>query len=439
MLAHQNRFPEKGPMSDPLMFEFTVQSQAGAHMVASIGARFGPALASMTRHMQRLFLLRSGSAPGLHFAGGETVSGPETAGPTFSVGGAGITAEDAIASCLGEGAERLSQIEQDGDVACRALITDVQDRLLPDALELIAHVCEAGKVAWDRTAEAEWMEAADLLTGRHVLVPADWCIRRQVAGALTMPGTALSTGVAAGPTIEAAAARALLELVERDAVGLWWLGGRRGRSLSLDDAAVQDASALISAARAGATTRRTWLLDLTTDIAIPCVAALSSGASGRDIASGFAARSSTRAAARAAVVEMCQMELANDIVDLKRRQRGDSALNDADRRILTRMSGLDAATGLLLHPTGTPAPSEAQPDTAGSDGAELALIQACFARAAIGAALVDLTRDRYGVPVVCAIAPSLQRLPSDIRTSRLLKIAPPTLEIEFPIDGISIL
>jgi YcaO cyclodehydratase, ATP-ad Mg2+-binding len=60
------------------------------------------------------------------------------------------------------------------------------------------------------------------------------------------PPLKLSTGCAAGVTVAAATLRALLELIERDAVALWWRGGRRGRAIGSDDEAGRAAAELLA-------------------------------------------------------------------------------------------------------------------------------------------------------------------------------------------------
>src|SRR5262249_49867795 len=141
---------------------------------------------------------------------------------------------------------------------------------------------------------------------RDLLLPADWCLRRSVDQVCLKPRTVLSVGVAAGPDFDWAASRSILELVERDAASLWWIGGRRGRSVALDEPAMAEIVRLLGTLREKARHRRTWLLDITTDIAIPAIAALSCDEDGRQLAYGLAARLSIAEASRAAVLELCQ-------------------------------------------------------------------------------------------------------------------------------------
>src|SRR6202023_416559 len=90
----------------------------------------------------------------------------------------------------------------------------------------------------------------------------------------------LSTGSAAGRSWDAAALHGLLELIERDAASLWWLGGNRGKSIPPGDEAQIMAETLWGLLRQRASARRSWLLDITTDIGVPCVASVSCMADG---------------------------------------------------------------------------------------------------------------------------------------------------------------
>ena len=59
-------------------------------------------------------------------------------------------------------------------------------------------------------------------------------------------------------------------------------------------------------------------------------------ADGFGFAFGLSARPTLEAAARAAITEMCQIELADAVIATKRSERGDAALNAQDRTHLRR-------------------------------------------------------------------------------------------------------
>ncbi len=116
-----------------------------------------------------------------------------------------------------------------------------------------------------------------------------------------------SNGIAAGRTLQEAETSAVLELVERDAVGIWWYGKIPRPSVSIDVLDASGGSALRDWLQSR--DRRTWLLDLTHDLATPVVAAVSCGPDGHDVAYGFGARLALSDAALAATLEMLQTEL----------------------------------------------------------------------------------------------------------------------------------
>jgi len=149
--------------------------------------------------------------------------------------------------------------------------------------------------------------ARDLRTGAEVRLPAQ-SVYLDAAEALSEPllSDATSTGCAAGQTAAVAARAGLWECVERDALALWWHGGRAPGALALD---VLDARHPRLSWWLDGRDRAVRLFDLTSDIGLPVVAALSADATGRRIALGSAAGLTLAEAALAAVTEMVQTEI----------------------------------------------------------------------------------------------------------------------------------
>lgn len=414
----------------PEFHPIDLASPDGAALVGAIADRHGDALAQAATRLERLFLLRSPWAPGLRFVGAQArpvamaMAAPTAAGASdarISLAGGGETIEDAFVSCVGEAVERLSQFEHHGDGASQR-IADANGHLSGAVAELVSRQCRQNGIP--DTAVAHWSPARDIATGTPQLVPADWVLRRPSDGVLRDRESALSTGSAAGPSMDAAVLRALLELVERDAAALWWLGGRRARPFAANGRAAAEAARLTDVLRQGDTSRRTWILDITSDLGIPTAAAISVDLDGRGFVCGLAARLSPREAVRAAIGELCQLEIGLLLARIKLAQTGGAALTDLDRRHLDRATRIDAATCDLLHPAGAPR-DDVEPDavTAADDAtaaAELSHLTQILAAAGIDAAIVDLTRPAFGIPVVKAIAPRLQALPSSLTTERLL-------------------
>jgi len=228
----------------------------------------------------------------------------------------------------------------------------------------------------------------------------------------------LSIGSAAGTSLDGALLHGLLELIERDAAGLWWRGGRL--PCAVDTHAV-GADALLRELRPpGLARRRSWLLDITTDIGIPTIAAVSCGPDGCGFAFGLATRMTLASAARSAMLEMCQMELAYAVIEAKRRERGEAGLNAKDRLHLERATRINADRCRLLQP------SAAQTEHIAIDASEPRAAREAIVRRlqmfGIESFFIDLTRQRFAVPVARVIAPALQIEPSGIVTERLAEM-----------------
>src|SRR5690606_17039258 len=115
-----------------------------------------------------------------------------------------------------------------------------------------------------------------------------------------------SSGLAAGDSIDEAAGRALLELVERDAVAVWWYNRLKRPPLDFERESVPWLSGLEN--HLGAAGHHIRVLDLTHDLGVPVAAAVSSDGSGRDLALGFGAGWTAEHAAAAALGELVQFE-----------------------------------------------------------------------------------------------------------------------------------
>jgi hypothetical protein len=224
-----------------------------------------------------------------------------------------------------------------------------------------------------------------------------------------------SAGYAAGESFAAASLSALLELVERDAAALWWIGGRRPRLLSAEALASGGVGDLLAQLRRGSDARRTWFLDLTTDLAIPSVAALSTDRSSTGFACGLAARPRQDEAAAAALLELCQMELAAALVARKVRENGGGPLSPAEHRCWCR-SQIDVRDNPILFGRDFVDPSPRAPNGV-SDRLDWVAEQ--LRRHGVDHVVTDVTDERIQIPCAQVIAPGLQPLSAGSRTARL--------------------
>ncbi len=379
---------------------------------------YGEALLRLAGKAARMFCLLPPDAPGLAFVGAQF--NPASFGfdgdlPAMSASGKGADLSGAVQSCICEGVEFLSQLSFCCENLKVALAQEsecgLSSRALGDFLELLA--AEASI----RSMPIRWIEARDVANSARVRVPAALCRRNLVPPEPVRPRTKLSNGCAAGPNQERAIQHGLLELIERDAAALWWRGGKPGRRLTAS--LLAEAAAFLEGLRRGVRTRVSWLLDITTDLGVPCVAALSADESGRGLVAGFAAHLTYAGAMRAAMLEMCQMELGLRVVELKVEQDGEASLGESDRKHFERARGLDARTCAALKPSDGDGAAESGPP--GPEGDGLAWLAGRLARCGIEAYVVDLSRPQLGIAATQVLAPRLQPMPSDVVTPRLAR------------------
>lgn len=372
------------------------------------------ALDRVAARMRRLFQLPVRDAPQLFLVGGEVdasaIGQPAGTRPLASASGTGFDLAHATAACISECVEFLSQLAPHDHGRVGGTEAEVAHGLEPEALlALLAMLGFEG----DAGPRLSWLSGASVVRDASVLLPEALCIRNLADPAMPEPRVKLSSGCAAGRTTESALLHALLELVERDAVALWWIGGRRARPLPCGPGIPPR---LFTALGRDASRRTSWLLDITTDLGVPCVGALSLGADGRGLVCGFAARLDYDEAVTAAVREMCQMEVGLELIFLKRAEGGDAALNAVDRKHLQRAFGFDARQCLLLQPCQDGA---ARVGTGRLPSACPRAFWSSLEADAGEAFWADLTRPDLGIPAVRALAPGLQPYPTDLVTPRL--------------------
>lgn len=311
--------------------------------------------------------------------------------------GCGISPGAAFAACLGELAEliayradRTSQLVQIAPAAS-GLTTDERDwcgRMLG--------------IPVDGLDGLDWIGGARMDDGTAVHIPADLVIRREPhQNRSGCPIT--NSGMGAGPNRETAMASALHELIERDAVAMWWYGGARGRLIDPGTGGPDPSAMLASMGRR--TDRQVWLLDISSDLGCATVAALSSDKAGGGVVMGFKTAADIATAAHGALIELCQMEFAQWISVRKAEQLAPADLGSQDRSWLRKHRELSVATYPRLRP-------------------EIAALE--IARGAEGLAgtgirpiVVDLCVPDIGFPVVRVVAPGLQPAKGPFTSRRL--------------------
>jgi ribosomal protein S12 methylthiotransferase accessory factor len=381
-----------------------------------------------------IFRLRSRGAPGLTFFGATARPRGDArgaAGRPASLVGAGTTARQAFEACVGEGVEYLSQFRDDSDRMRTGSYQEVEPWGDASVSNSLLELTGGGA-----TERIDWIAARSLSDDTAGWLPASIVVRDPAGGDEDARRFALSSGCAAGPTWTAAVGSALFELLERDAVALWWKGASRGSPIALEVLAGLGVPELLADIRQGSRERVTSLLDISGDLGIPCVAAVSFDRGGGRFAGGYACNPDAGRACRAAIVEMCQMELGQELVSAKRARPGIGELGEADLAVERRMSAISIAGprlagGLLgaisLREAGAHMPQEA-----------LSEALRCLAERGFHAFAVDLTRAAFGVPVARVVVPGLQPYPARFVSRRLAGALGESLQNVVPADNIEL-
>ncbi|WP_255311787.1 TOMM precursor leader peptide-binding protein [Streptomyces sp. PTY087I2] len=260
----------------------------------------------------------SGHNPALR---AQTLAG-HTAGLRALSGGKGLTSEEARVSALCEAVERYSGTRHGDEPVVRDSLRSLGAAAVhPDAVRLHDARQLRDRDAWnaarspfqyvglpfDEDAVLDWTPVWSLTEGRQRLLPTSLLYYDPDPAA---PLRADSNGNAAGSSLEDAFVQGFLELVERDAVALWWYNRTLAPALDLDAFAASGED-WIEPLRAGyrSVGREVWALDLTSDFGIPVVAALSRRTEGaaEDVLFGFGAHLDPRVAVRRALTEMGQL------------------------------------------------------------------------------------------------------------------------------------
>jgi ribosomal protein S12 methylthiotransferase accessory factor len=152
----------------------------------------------------------------------------------------------------------------------------------------------------------DWTAAWSLTAERPVLLPTAYCYYN----APLEPGHAFcaadSNGCAAGSTLGEAVLQGFLELVERDAVAIWWYNRLTVAGLDLDS--VEDPLLDRTREAYADRNRELWVLDVTSDLGVPTFVAASRRHNHREeIVQGYGAHFDPKIALWRAITEMSQM------------------------------------------------------------------------------------------------------------------------------------
>ena len=236
-------------------------------------------------------------------------------------GGKGRQAQQAQASALGETLERYSGIFQGDEARLMASAAGLGEQAIhPNACTLYSEKQFNTRSKWnarsswstwvpepfDNERQIEWSPIWSLTHSTFRYLPTATCYYGYARQHDAWFTRADSNGCAAGRTKEEAVLQGFLELVERDAVALWWYNRLQKPGVNLasfSDPYPQELTAYYKSVG-----RDVWVLDLTSDLGIPVFAAIS----GRydkhpeDIIFGFGAHFDPQIAVSRSLTELNQ-------------------------------------------------------------------------------------------------------------------------------------
>jgi ribosomal protein S12 methylthiotransferase accessory factor len=165
-----------------------------------------------------------------------------------------------------------------------------------------------------------------------------------------------SNGCSSGGSLEEAILQGFFEVVERDAVSLWWYN--RLRRPAIDPAGLDDAFLARMMTHYRSVGRTLHVLDLTTDLGVPVAAAVSATTEGARILVGFGAHLDASIAVLRALSELNQILLFDGEIDRQTNTSVDDALwRWLDHETLAGHSYLTPADGPPLAASSMTKPS----------------------------------------------------------------------------------
>ena len=176
---------------------------------------------------------------------------------------------------------------------------------------------------FDESTPVEWTAVWSLTAEDWRYVPTAHCYYLPPGRDAPSGPLANSNGHAAGPTLTDAVLAGLLELIERDSVAIWWGNGLRRPPVDLDRLADPAIDTLREAhAELG---RDVWALDVTTDLGVPVVVAVSArrDEGAPDLLVGFGADLDVAVATRRAMTEMTMVGVLSGVLTRATRRRAD--------------------------------------------------------------------------------------------------------------------
>ncbi|HOA57315.1 MAG TPA: TOMM precursor leader peptide-binding protein [Dermatophilaceae bacterium] len=370
------------------------------------------------------------AAPGLHvYVAGQNFAMPMRniadlkAGLRSSSSGKGISRIQAKASALGEAIERYSGLFH-GDECQRFATLDslpADEVIQPNDVHLFSAEQLRDRDTWNaRPSHFHWVGEAlppDLPVGwsplwslteqRHKWAPTSMLYYNYNSVDHPFRPGANSNGCAAGASLQDAILQGFMELVERDATAIWWYNRLRVRAI--DITAFGDPYFAHWTAQYAALNRRTWLLDITTDLGIPTVVAVSYRVDKpvQDILFALGSHFDVRIAIGRAMSEMNQFLTA--VAHMPADGTGRYLFDDPCQVEWWSTATLEAHPYLVPDGSIAPAGPADFVDRSTDDlAADVRVCQEIVERAGMEMLVLDQTRPDIGLPVARVVVPGMR-------------------------------
>jgi len=232
--------------------------------------------------------------------------------------GKGVSVTQSRVSAISESLERLASNYHGDEPVLRARASELPGRSIPPGA--LAPYSEQQYRAFQETGDPlqaalhamapaspgavlYWTPVWSLTRSETCFVPLTWCYANTPYDG-DPRCRFFHNGGAAGNCLEEAILQGFLELVERDAVAVWWYNRLRRPAVdmgSLPEELVRQLAATVG------TDSDYWVLDVTHDLRVPVFVAVSRQRATGSLCLGFGAHLDPRLALRRALTELCQI------------------------------------------------------------------------------------------------------------------------------------
>lgn len=346
--------------------------------------------------------------------------------------GKGRSATQARASALCEAVERHSMFLQGSETIVAGSLDEMGDEAIhPNACMLYSDHQYTTREVWNRksawtlrvpdpldTSESiAWSPLWSLTEKRFKYLPTAYLyhsphVRPRPRGCKCCFSD--SNGNASGNNLEEAVLQGFLELVERDAVAIWWYNQLSRPIVNLDHLDDPYIHSLVKAYQAAG--REVWVLDITHDFGIPTYVAVSRVANGpRDeILTGFGTHFSSRIAITRAITEV------NQVLPLSRQS---ARRVDAELEAWFNTVSMETAPFLsgIADGSSKPLPAAIGPDT-GNLLDDVHYCQSLVEQKGMEFLVLDQTRQETGLSSVKVIVPGMRHYWRRLAPGRLYQV-----------------